>query len=74
MCRFQTTEGIKVGPASNSEIRRWFKAGIFEINFQIMQAEDPWPPFVKSIVMFPNNKKKRCSFYFDDSITLIQIL
>ncbi len=73
VCTFQSNEGDKWGPASNSEIRRWFKQKCIEINFESVQAEDPLPLIIKSVVMFPNNKRKRCTFYYDDSITLIQI-
>ena len=73
MSNFQATEGDKYGPASNSEIRRWFKAGCVEINFMIVTAEEPYPEFVKSIVFFPKNKKKRCTYFYDDSFTFIQI-
>lgn len=72
LCNFQSTEGARVGAASNSELRRWFKAGSVEINYELVKAEDPYPAFVKSVVLFPKNKKKRCTFYFDDSVTLIQ--
>ena len=58
LCTFQSTEGEKYGPASNSEIRRWFKASCIEINFRTVVAEDEYPDIVKSIVLFPKNKKK----------------
>ena len=73
LCTFQSTEGEKYGPASNSEIRRWFKASCVEINFRPVSAEEEYPEFVKSIVLFPKNKKKRCTLYYDDSLTLITI-
>lgn len=73
LCNFQSTEGKKSGPTSNSELRRWFAAGCVEINFQNVGANDPYPDFVKSIVMFPKNKKKRCTLFYSDSFTLIQI-
>ncbi len=70
---FQSNEGTRVGPASKSEIRRWFSQNCIEVNFNTVRAEDEWPSFIKSIVMFPKNKKKRCTLWFDDSFTLIQI-
>jgi hypothetical protein len=73
LCTFQSNEGAKHGPASNSEIRRWFKQSCIEVNFDIVQADEPWPPIVKSIVLFPKNKKKRTTLFFDDSFSLIQI-
>lgn len=61
LCCFQSIEGDRVGPASNSEIRRWFKQGIIEINSTIATAEGKWPSTVESLVLFPNNKRKRCT-------------
>jgi hypothetical protein len=75
LCNFQTIEGARVGPASNSELRRWFKQKCIEVNYQLVAADDPWPPHgcLKSIVLFPKNQKKRSTLFFDPSITLISI-
>lgn len=73
VCRFQSNEGEKVGAASNSEIRRWFKQGCIEVNFEPAQADDEWPAFLKSLVLFPKNKKKRCTLYFDEA-PLIRVM
>ncbi len=73
VCNFQSTEGSKVGPASNSELRRWFKAGCIEVNFNVVQADEDWPAYVKSIVLFPKNQKKRCTLFYDSTTVLIQL-
>lgn len=73
VCRFQTREGDKVGPASNSELRRWFANKCVEVNFELVGEKDPWPPVIKSIVLFPKNKKQRTTLFHDDSFTLIQL-
>lgn len=73
LCCFQTNEGEKHGPASKSEIKRWFMNNGIEINFDIVRAEDPLPEFIKSVVLFPKNKKKRTTLWYDDTFTLIQV-
>jgi len=72
LCVFQSTEGKKSGPASNSELKRWFQASCVEINFELAKWDDPMPPFIKSFVLFPKNKKKRCTLFWDPT-TFIQI-
>lgn len=74
ICCFQTNEGARVGPASKSELRRWFKANCVEVNFEPVAADDPWPLVLKSLVLFPNNKKKRTTLFYDDGFTLIRVL
>ena len=73
VCQFQTNEGTKVGKASNSEIRRWFQAKCIEINFEYPAWNDMMPTVLKSIILFPKNPRKRCTLYYDDSFTLIQV-
>ena len=59
---FQTIEGVKHGPASNSELKRWFKQKCIEINGQTdWNFDEELPPIVYSLVLFPNNKKKKCT-------------
>ena len=58
---FQTKEGAKVGPASNSELRRWFKNGAIQVNGAKLSAEDELPEDVTSIGMFPSSAKHRCT-------------
>lgn len=31
------------------------------------------PPFIKSFVLFPKNKKKRSTLFWDESVTFISI-
>lgn len=59
--------------ASGSEIRRWFSNKAIEINGLTYAANDPWPPVLKSIVLFPNSVKRRTTLYFDDTIKFIAI-
>lgn len=73
LCTFQATEGDKVGPASKSEIRRWFKSGVVEVNFDPAIADEPWPPFIKSLVLFPKNQKRRCTLFYDSVTVLVQL-
>ncbi len=73
LCCFQSNEGSRAGPASNSEIRRWFQQKCIEINGQAVAFDDPWPPYIVTLIMFPKNPKKRCTLFHDDSITLITI-
>ena len=72
MCQFMSIEKPAI-KASNSELRRWFNNKSVEINFQTPGAEDPLPPFIKSLVLFPKSKTKRTTLVYDDSFTLIQI-
>ena len=32
MCQFQSREGSRIGPTSNSELRRWIKNGVLYVN------------------------------------------
>lgn len=73
VCRFMSTDGRTVGPASNSELKRWFDDRKIQINFEIKRHDDPLPPVIKSVVISPKNEKKRCTLYYDASITLLQI-
>lgn len=61
VCQFQTKEGKKVGPASNSELRRWLKNGVVKINNVKIAPETliPEPEEFKSIVFFGNNASAR---------------
>ena len=71
ICKFMSIERKEV--ATNGEIRRWFDQKAIEVNFEPIGFKDEWPPVIKSIVMFPKSKKRRCTLYFDESITLIQV-
>lgn len=72
VCQFTSIEKPSI-KASNSELRRWFNNKSVEINFQTPNAEDPLPPFIKSLVLFPKSKAKRTTLVYDDSFILIQI-
>lgn len=74
VCRFMSTDGRTLGPASNSEIKRWFDGERkVEINFVRVASGDPLPPVIKSIVISPKNKERRCTLYYDHDVTLIQV-
>ena len=72
VCQFMSVEKPAI-KATNSELRRWFNNKSVEINFQPIGAEDPLPPFIKSLVLFPKSTKRRCTLVYDSEITLIQI-
>jgi hypothetical protein len=74
-CRFMSIENTKdkTGPATNGELRRWIQQGALEVNFQKIDINDPWPPVIKSVVLFPKSKNKRCTLFWDDSVKLIQL-
>lgn len=59
--------------ALNSELRRWVKQGVLEVNFQKIGPNDPWPPLIKSVVLFPSSKRKRCTLFFEEDVKLIQL-
>jgi hypothetical protein len=50
-----------------------FINGNVEVNFQKIGPEDPWPPIIKSVVLFPKSKTRRCTLFWEEDITLIQI-
>ena len=70
LCNFQTTEGSRVGPASKSELRRWFQQKCIEINCVFPNHDDPCPPYIARLVLFPKNPKKRCTLFWDDNVTI----
>jgi hypothetical protein len=72
VCHFSSNEK-KGEKASNSELRRWLDQSSIEVNFTPIKANDPWPPVIKSIVMFPKSAKKRCTLWWEDNVTLIQM-
>jgi hypothetical protein len=72
VCQFMSIEKKDI-KASNSELRRWFSNKAVEINFSTPGAEEPLPPVIKSLVLFPKSKTKRTTLIWDDTITLIQI-
>lgn len=72
VCQFMSNEkkGEKV---TNSELRRWFESGSIEVNYQPIKADDPWPPFIKSLILFPKSVNKRSTIIFNSDVTLISI-
>ena len=72
VCHFMSIEKKDI-KASNSELRRWFSNKAVEINFSTPGAEDPLPPFIKSLVLFPKSKAKRTTLVWDEKFSLIQI-
>jgi len=50
-----------------------FINGNVEVNFQKIGPEDPWPPIIKSVVLFPKSEKRRCTLFWEEDIKLIQI-
>jgi len=75
VCRFMSIENTKdkLAPATNGELRRWITQGALEVNFEKIAINDPWPPVIKSVVLFPKSQKRRCTLFFDNDITLIQV-
>lgn len=72
VCYFQTQGGARVGPASNTELRRFLDSNSVEINFKKVKSDDEIPPVIKSIVLFPSSGK-RCTLFFDNDVRLIQL-
>lgn len=73
VCHFQTIEGAKVGPVSNSEFRRWFQSKCVEINGVLVAHDDPLPPYIGRMVLFPKNERKRTTLFWDDNFHIITI-
>ena len=72
VCQFMSVEKPAI-KASGSELRRWLNSGNIEVNFQKIGPEDPWPPIVKTVVMFPKSKTRRCTLIQEEDITFIQV-
>lgn len=72
VCQFMSVEKPAI-KASGSELRRWLINGNVEVNFQKIGPEDPWPPIVKSVILFPKSKTRRCTLIWENDIALIQI-
>lgn len=60
VCVFQTQER-GVGPASNSELGRWLKSKALHINGQALGPTEKIPYPIKSVVLFPNSRKRRAT-------------
>jgi hypothetical protein len=71
-CQFMSIE-VKSEKASNSEIKRWLNQGAIHVNSQAISATDPWPPMIRSLVMFPKSPKRRCTLIWNPDVHLVQI-
>lgn len=71
-CQFMSIEQ-KGEKASNSEIKRWLNQGAIQVNFQPISATDPWPPAIRSLVMFPKSTKRRCTLIWNPEVHIIQV-
>ncbi len=71
-CQFMSIEQ-KGEKASNSEIKRWLNQGAIHVNSQVINAKDPWPPAIRSLVMFPKSLKRRCTLIWNPDVHIIQI-
>lgn len=60
VCKFSSQERGP-GPASGSELQRWLRSGSLMINGAAVQPGDPLPFPVRSVVLFPKSKKRRCT-------------
>lgn len=68
VCQFQSVEGARVGTASNSELRRWFKDKAVRINYELVQANDELPTYIADLVLFPKNNRKRTTLVHEPLI------
>lgn len=60
VCKFQTREGAKVGPASNSELKRWLQNKAMIVNGEPVQWNELMDFPIISVVLFP---KKPITLY-----------
>jgi len=51
-------EGKTMGPASNSERRRWLERGSVEVNGAKATVESLWPDASDSVILHPNGKHR----------------
>lgn len=56
-CHFQSREGAKVGVASKSEIRRWFKNQAVQLNGERVAATDTVEFPITEFVLFPKGQR-----------------
>lgn len=57
VCVFQTREGARVGPASNSEMRRWLKNGVLRINGKTIAWDEVIDYPIQSVTLFSKKNK-----------------
>lgn len=53
--KFQTKEGKRVGPVSNSELKRWLQSGSVICNGEKLDWDEPMDFVIYSFVLFPKN-------------------
>jgi len=56
VCKFQTREGKRVGPVSNSELKRWCMNKAVIINGETVAFDELVDFPIFSVVIFPKNK------------------
>lgn len=66
VCFFQSIEGARVGPASKSELRRWFNDKAVRINYEFVKATDVLPLHIVDVVLFPKNNRKRTTLLHEE--------
>lgn len=57
VCVFQTREGARVGPASNSEMRRWLKNSVLRINGKVIGWDEVIDYPIHSVTLFSKANK-----------------
>ena len=57
VCVFQTREGSRVGPASNSEMRRWLKNSVLRINGKVIAWDEVIDYPIHSVTLFSKANK-----------------
>lgn len=63
VCHFQTKEGRKTGPVSNSELKRWIQNNSLQINGEGVKWDEEIDFPIISVVLFPKNQKFRCTLF-----------
>jgi len=56
VCHFQTREGKRVGPVSNSELKRWCQNKALIINGESVAWDEKVDFPIISVVLFPKNR------------------
>jgi hypothetical protein len=56
ICHFQTKEGKRVGPVSNSELKRWCQNKALIINGESVAWDEKVDFPIISVVLFPKNR------------------
>ena len=59
ICNFQSTEGLKCGKASKSNIRRWFEQKSVVINNSFPKWNEYIEYPITQLILFPNSNKRK---------------